>query len=163
MNEQEGWAAYAAEQERHAETRARLDLMTREARLSREAAERAVRTRVSTHEIERALRAAGPPEDSMTKSDPLVVVHYEGRAEAVEIVRIMLGWTDDLAASRLHACIGCGLELDADDRNDRCEDCEVHAPTPTCVCGHHKVVHAPTDPSWCLERGGCDCHEYEAG
>lgn len=40
--EQEGWALYAAEQERHAETTARLDLMTREARMSREATEKAV-------------------------------------------------------------------------------------------------------------------------
>ena len=23
----------------------------------------------------------------------------------------------------LHACVGCGVELDADDLNDRCEDC----------------------------------------
>lgn len=41
--EQEGWASYAAEQERHAETTARLELMTREARLSRESTEKAVR------------------------------------------------------------------------------------------------------------------------
>jgi hypothetical protein len=41
--EQEGWAACAAEQERHAETTARLELMTREARLSRESTEKAVR------------------------------------------------------------------------------------------------------------------------
>lgn len=42
-NEAAGWASYAAEQERHAETQALLDEMTREARLSREATERAVR------------------------------------------------------------------------------------------------------------------------
>lgn len=40
--ESEGWASYAAEQERHAKTRALLGEMTREARLSREATERAV-------------------------------------------------------------------------------------------------------------------------
>lgn len=34
-------------------------------------------------------------------------------------------WHDRQA---LHACVGCGLELDADDRNDRCEDCAPTAP-----------------------------------
>lgn len=42
-HESEGWAFYAAEQERHAETTARLELMTREALLSREATEKTVR------------------------------------------------------------------------------------------------------------------------
>lgn len=84
--EQEGWAAYAAEQERHAETAARLDLMTREARLSREAAEKAGRW--AKREVERALRAADWPEDSMATEDDLI--RYQGRREAVEIVREML-------------------------------------------------------------------------
>jgi hypothetical protein len=34
----------------------------------------------------------------------------------------------------LHACVGCGLELDADDRNDRCEEC-VTPPGSRCTCG----------------------------
>lgn len=40
--DQAGWASYAAEQERHAETARRLEDMTREARLSRESTEKAV-------------------------------------------------------------------------------------------------------------------------
>lgn len=154
----EGWASYAAEQERHAETQARLDLMTREARLSREATEKAVQTRVARHEIERALRAADAPEDSMATDEDLI--HYQGRAEAVEIVRIMLGWTDDEIGG-LHSCVGCGLELDADDQGERCDDCAADDPAPICACGHHKVMHTRTSPRWCLMRGGCDCHEYE--
>jgi hypothetical protein len=86
--EQEGWAAYAAEQERHTETSRRLEDMTREARLSREATEKAVRSRFARHEIERALRAADAPEDSMATDDDLL--RYEGRTEAVKIVRDML-------------------------------------------------------------------------
>ena len=172
-HEQEGWAAYAAEQERHAETTARLELMTREARLSREATENAVRTRVSRNEIERALRAADAPEDSMATDDDLI--HYQGRAEAVEIVRIMLGWDEQIIhrpgcswengptcdcgrdPERLHACVGCGLELDGDDPNDRCEECDV-----ICICGHKRSEHAvATSAPWCLVKGGCDCHEFE--
>lgn len=30
--------------------------------------------------------------------------------------------------SGLHACVGCGLELDGDDPNDRCDECPI---TPT--------------------------------
>lgn len=45
--------------------------------------------RVSVSEIERALRAADVPEDSMATDEDLI--RYEGRAEAVGIVRDMLG------------------------------------------------------------------------
>lgn len=45
--------------------------------------------RYSRSEIERALRAAGAPEDSMATDDDLLI--HEGRAEAVEIFRDMLG------------------------------------------------------------------------
>lgn len=69
---------------------ARLESMTREARLSREATENAIEERISRHELIRALRAADAPEDSMATDDDLL--RYTGRAEAVEIVRDMLGW-----------------------------------------------------------------------
>lgn len=49
----------------------------------------ATNERYSRSEIERALRAADAPEDSMATEDDLL--RYEGRAEAVEIVRDMLG------------------------------------------------------------------------
>lgn len=123
-HESEGWASYAAEQERHADTKARLDEMTREARASRRACENAVRaseSKFARHEIDRALRAADAPEDSMATDDDLI--RYQGRAEAIEIVRIMLGWTDDDVRG-LHLCEGCGVELDADDSRARCEDCD---------------------------------------
>lgn len=45
--------------------------------------------RFSRSEIERALRAADAPEDSMATEDDLI--RHEGRAEAVEIFRDMLG------------------------------------------------------------------------
>jgi hypothetical protein len=45
--------------------------------------------RFSLSEIQRALRAADAPEDSMPTEDDLM--RYEGRAEAVAIVRDMLG------------------------------------------------------------------------
>jgi hypothetical protein len=69
-----------------------LQDMTREAQLSREATEKTVRSRFARHEIERALRAADVPEDSMATDDDLL--RYEGRAEAVEIVRDMLELDD---------------------------------------------------------------------
>lgn len=48
--------------------------------------------RYSRSEIERALRAADYPEDSMgTAEDHL---RYEGRAEAIQIFRDMLGMDD---------------------------------------------------------------------
>jgi hypothetical protein len=108
-HESEGWASYAAEQERHAETlaarnahfearnkmavkvehlEARLADMTREVRLSRESTERAVASRIARHELERALRAADWPEDSMATDDDSL--RYAGRAEAVSIIRDML-------------------------------------------------------------------------
>lgn len=106
----EGWAAYAAEQERHAETAARLELVTREARLSREATEKAVRSRSARHEIERALRAADAPEDSMATDDDLL--RYEGRAEAVAIMRDMLGLVGDVCRAPgyngVHVAVGAG-------------------------------------------------------
>ncbi len=43
---------------------------------------------VSRSELERALREAGPPEDSMATEDDQL--RYVGRAEAVEIMRDML-------------------------------------------------------------------------
>lgn len=69
--------------------------------------EAAAKVRVAVHEaqgrldrswnrqIERALREADAPEDSMATDDDLL--RYEGRAEAVEIVRDMLqlGGSDD--------------------------------------------------------------------
>jgi hypothetical protein len=45
--------------------------------------------RFSKSEIERALRAADAPEDSMATEDDLI--RYEGRREAVEIFRDMIG------------------------------------------------------------------------
>lgn len=109
-NESEGWSHYAAEQERHAETRARLDLMTREARLSREATEKAVGSRVARHEVERAFRAAAAPEDSMATDDDLL--RYEGRAEAVAIMRDMLGLVGDVCRAPgyngQHVAVGAG-------------------------------------------------------
>lgn len=124
----EGWASYAAEQERHTETTARLELMTREARLSREATENAVRSRVARHEIERAFRAADAPEDSMATEDDLL--RYEGRAEAVAIMRDMLGLVGNVCrapgyngqhvavgagavGSGPYVCHGCGGVFDA--------------------------------------------------
>lgn len=77
-SEHEGWASYAAEQERHAETAKRVAWL--ESRLSRS---------VSWSEVIRALRAADVPEDSMATNDDLI--RYEGRAEAVTIMRDMLG------------------------------------------------------------------------
>lgn len=88
----DGWASYAAEQERHAETTAARDAHFEarnhlaekvdwlEAKLSRS---------VSWSEVIRALRAADVPEDSMATDDDLI--RYEGRAEAVAIMRDMLG------------------------------------------------------------------------
>ena len=108
--EQEGWASYAAEQERHAETARRLEDMTREARLSREATENAVRSRVARHELERAFRAADAPEDSMATDDDLL--RYEGRAEAVAIMRDMLGLVGDVCRAPgyngRHVAVGAG-------------------------------------------------------
>jgi hypothetical protein len=108
--EQEGWASYAAEQERHAETARRLEDMTREARLSREAAEKAVRSRIARHELERAFRAADAPEDSMATDDDLL--RYEGRAEAVAIMRDMLGLVGDVCRAPgyngRHVAVGAG-------------------------------------------------------
>jgi transcriptional/translational regulatory protein YebC/TACO1 len=66
-----------------------LEDMTREARLSREATEKAVTSRIARHQIERALRAADAPEDSMATDNDLI--RYEGHAEAVRIMRDMLG------------------------------------------------------------------------
>lgn len=109
-HEPEGWAAYAAEQERHAETTARLELMTREARLAREATEKAVRSRIARHELWRAFRAADAPEDSMATDDDLL--RYEGRAEAVAIMRDMLGLVGDTCRAPgyggLHVAVGAG-------------------------------------------------------
>jgi hypothetical protein len=121
-HESEGWASYAAEQERHAETSRRLEDMTREARLSREATEKAVRSRIARHELERAFRAADAPEDSMATDDDLI--RYQGHAEAVHIMRDMLGlvgnacrapgYTDHVAVGAgavgppPYVCHGCG-------------------------------------------------------
>ena len=109
-SESEGWAAYAAEQERHAETRARLELMTREARLSREATEKAVRSRIARHELERAFRAADAPEDSMATDEDLI--RYGGRAEAVAVMRDMLGLVGDVCRAPgyngTHVAVGAG-------------------------------------------------------
>jgi hypothetical protein len=66
----EGWVSYAAEQDRHAETAAKLARS------------------FSRSEVERALRAADVPEDSMATDDDLI--RYEGHAEAVRIMRDML-------------------------------------------------------------------------
>jgi hypothetical protein len=33
--------------------------------------------------------------------------------------------------------------------------------SPLCVCEHEKYVHASAQPTWCLVKGGCDCHEFE--
>ena len=106
--ESEGWASYAAEQERHAETarardahfearnklaekidhlESRLAEMTREARLSREAAEKAVRSRDARHEIERALRAVSLYDDVASDED---VLFHDGAAHAVRVIREML-------------------------------------------------------------------------
>jgi hypothetical protein len=109
-HESEGWASYAAEQERHAETARRLDDMTREARLSREATGKAVASRISRSEIERALRAADAPEDSMATDDDLI--RHEGHAEAVAIMRDMLGLVGDVCRAPgydgTHVAVGAG-------------------------------------------------------
>lgn len=109
MSESEGWAAYAAEQERHAETRARLELMTREARLSREAAEKAVASRVARHEIERALRAVNVYDDVASDED---VIFHDGAMHAVRIIRDMLGLVEDVCRAPgyngTHVAVGAG-------------------------------------------------------
>lgn len=38
--------------------------------------------------------------------------------------------------------------------------CHYHG--DVCICGHRKPDHASVNPTWCLVKGGCDCHEYEA-
>ena len=94
----EGWASYAAEQERHAETVRRLEEAERQIDDHYDAARDRLRERdealaklsrsVSRSEVIRALRAADAPEDSMATDDDLL--RYEGRAEAVAIMRDML-------------------------------------------------------------------------
>lgn len=87
----EGWASYAAEQERHAETAARLELMTSEARLSREATEKAVRAseaKFARHEIERALRAVDVYDSVASDED---VIFHDGAMHAVRTIREVLG------------------------------------------------------------------------
>lgn len=98
-NASEGWASYAAEQERHAETARRLEEAERQVDDHYDAARDRLRERdealaklsrsVSWSEVIRALRAADVPEDSMATDDDLI--RYEGRAEAVAIMRDMLG------------------------------------------------------------------------
>lgn len=90
MSESEAWAAYAAEQERHAETKALLDEMTREARASRRACENAVRAgeaKFARHEIERALRAVDVYDSVASDED---VIFHDGAMHAVRIIRDML-------------------------------------------------------------------------
>lgn len=97
-SEREGWASYAAEQERHAETVRRLEEAERQIDDHYDAARDRLRERdealaklsrsVSRSEVIRALRAADAPEDSMATDDDLL--RYEGRAEAVAIMRDML-------------------------------------------------------------------------
>ena len=87
-----------------------LEDMTREAHLSREATEKAVRTRIARHELERAFRAADAPEDSMaTEGD---VLRWEGRAEAVAIMRDMLGLVGEVCRAPgyngVHVAVGAG-------------------------------------------------------
>jgi hypothetical protein len=61
----------------------------------------------------------------------------------------------------LHLCVGCGLELDADDRNDRCEDCV----TPPVECQHdprysrEECAACGGQVSWCDKCGAnlCGC------
>jgi len=109
MSESEGWASYAAEQERHAETRARLALMTREARLSREATEKAVASRIARHEIERALRAVDIYDDVASDED---VIFHDGAMHAVRIIRDMLGLVEDTCwapgYNGTHVAVGAG-------------------------------------------------------
>lgn len=95
----EGWASYAAEQERHAETTLKLEEAERQIDDHYDAARDRLRERdealaklsrsISWSEVDRALRSADAPEDSMATDDDLI--RYEGRAEAVAIMRDMLG------------------------------------------------------------------------
>ena len=65
----------------------RLADMTREARLSREATEKAVASRIARHEIERALRAVDVYDDVASDED---VIFHDGAMHAVRIIRDML-------------------------------------------------------------------------
>lgn len=88
--EREGWASYAAEQERHAETTRKLNEMDREreAQLrARRAAERAVEARFARHEIDRALRAVVVYDSVASDED---VIFHDGAMYAVRTIREML-------------------------------------------------------------------------
>jgi hypothetical protein len=67
-------------------------------------------SRVSRSEIDRALRAADAPEDSMATDEDLLC--YEGRAEAVEIMRDMLGLVTKTCRAPgyngVHVAVGAG-------------------------------------------------------
>lgn len=67
-------------------------------------------TTYSLNEIQRALRAADWPEDSMATEEDLL--RYEGRREAVEIVKDMLELPECESCGRGLApgweCSGCG-------------------------------------------------------
>jgi hypothetical protein len=64
----------------------------------------------SLSEVQRALRAADWPEDAMATQEDLV--RYEGRREAVEIMRDMLGAADSVCwapgYNGRHAAVGAG-------------------------------------------------------
>lgn len=64
-----------------------LEDMTREARLSREAAERAVASRIARHELERAFLAVSTYDDVASDED---VLFYDGAAHAIRVIREML-------------------------------------------------------------------------
>ena len=65
-----------------------VELYRREAQLSREATEKAVRSRIARHEIERALRAVDTYDDVASDED---VLFHDGAAHAVRVIREMLG------------------------------------------------------------------------
>lgn len=81
------------------------------------------RATVSRSELERALRAADAPEDSMATEDDLI--RYEGRAEAVAIMRDMLGSSVPCVAGwhgpwSEGVCVDCGAPRESNKAYSQC-------------------------------------------
>jgi hypothetical protein len=109
------------------------------------------------------------PEDGQEDLD--VVQAFRSHVDRVTPPAETLHDLDDVAAEfgidlrdippGLHLCVGCGLELDADDRNDRCEDCV----TPPVECQHdprysrEECAACGGQVSWCDKCGAnlCGC------
>jgi hypothetical protein len=69
------------------------------------------------------LRVAHEPQAYEFKTSQTYCPAFDGPSDQCDVCMVLTPPKD--AWQGLHPCAGCGVELDADDLNDRCEECVI--------------------------------------